>query len=340
MIKKISLLFLLILILFGAWASLKILAGGTAFKGSRYFLYVKTGSNFDNLMETIRKDGVLESPGVFKLAAERLSVPQKLTAGKYEIKRGTSVLNTIRMLRNGRQSPVNLVITRLRTKNDFARFAGNQLECDSAAIMDFFNNPDSMHRFGLDNYTAMTVIIPNTYTMYWNTTPSKLFRKLHEEEQKFWNKDRLVKAARLELSPVQAYTLASIIEEETNKYDEMPLIASVYLNRLKKGMRLGADPTVKFASGDFAARRVTFRMIDESSESPYNTYKNPGLPPGPICTPSIETIDAVLSATDTDYLYFCAKPDFSGYHSFAATDAEHLKNARAYQRALDSLQIK
>ncbi|PWU02311.1 MAG: endolytic transglycosylase MltG [Bacteroidetes bacterium] len=340
MVKKILLYSFLVILIVAAVAAWKLLGPGTSFEGNRYFLYIKTGSNFSDVMQDIRKDKVLISPWLFEKLSERADLPEKLKAGKYEITRGMNLINVVRMLRNGRQSPVNLIITKLRTKEEFAKFAGHQLECDSAAIISLMENPDSTKKFGVDSNTVMTLIIPNTYTMYWNTTPSKLIRRLYSESEKFWNEERKDKARKLGLTTGQVYTLASIVEEETNKHDEMPLISSVYLNRVNKGMRLGADPTIKFAARDFAARRVTLKMISETSESPYNTYRNAGLPPGPICTPSIKTIDAILSTEPTNYLYFCAKPDFSGYHAFAETDAEHLKNARAYQKALDSLQIR
>ena len=340
MVKKILLYSLLIIFILAGIVVWKLLGPATSFEGNRYYLYVKTGSNFSDVMKDIHTDNVLVSPWLFEKLSERADLPEKIKAGKYEIPKGMNLVNLVRMLRNGRQSPVNLIITKLRTKEEFAKFAGHQLECDSAEIIDFLDNSDSTRKLGLDSNTIMTMIVPNTYTMYWNTTPSKLVRRMYSESQKFWNEERKDKARKLGLTTEQVYALASIVEEETNKHDEMPLISSVYLNRVNKGMRLGADPTIKFAARDFAARRVTLKMISETSESPYNTYRNGGLPPGPICTPSIKTIDAVLSTEPTNYLYFCAKPDFSGYHAFAETDAEHLKNARAYQKALDSLQIK
>lgn len=340
MFRKIILpvlLLILVLVIFFAW---KVIGPNTSFDGKRYFLYIKTGSGFDDVMQTLRKDDVINNPGLFSFVAGKLGLPEKMKAGKYEIKSGASILTIARMLRNGKQSPVNLIITKLRTKEDFARFAGHQLECDSLAIINYLNNIDSLNKKGLDTNTAMTAVIPDTYTFYWNTTASKVFSKLFTEQQKFWNEDRLQKARNIVLTAQQVYILASIVDEETNKYDEMPLMASVYINRLNKGMRLGADPTVKFAARNFAAKRITLKMIGESAGSPYNTYRNAGLPPGPICTPSVKTLDAVLNAAKTDYIYFCAKADFSGYHSFAATNEEHLKNARAYQKALDSLKIK
>jgi UPF0755 protein len=340
MLKKVILIIICILLaatLFFAW---KVVGSNTAFEGKRYFLYIKTGSDFEDVSATIQKDHVLHNPGIFSLLAKKFDLPQKIKAGKYEIKNGESIINLIRTLKNGKQSPVNLIITKLRTKEDFARFAGKQLECDSTMIINYLNNSDSLKANGFDSNTVMTAIIPDTYTFYWNTTASRLFHKIAAEGKKFWTEERLQKARNVGLTPEQVYVLSSIIEEETNKYDEMPLMASVYINRVNTGMRLGADPTVKFAARNFAARRVTLKMISESAESPYNTYRNAGLPPGPICTPSVKTIDAVLNAASTSYLYFCAKADFSGYHSFAATSAEHLKNARAYQKALDSLKIK
>ncbi|MFT3948101.1 MAG: endolytic transglycosylase MltG [Agriterribacter sp.] len=340
MVKKVILILLLIIFIGAGFIAWKVLGPNTSFGEKRKFLYIKTGSGFVDVMKDVRIGNFIKNPGIFSFVARKTGLPEKIKAGKYEIIKGESILSIVRMLRNGKQSPVNLVITKLRTKEDFARFAGRQLESDSLEIITYLNNNDSLKRIGLDSNTVMTAVIPNTYTFYWNTTAPKMFNKIKSEGENFWTEERLQKARNMGLTPVEVYTLASVIEEETNKYDEMPLMASVYLNRVNKGMRLGADPTVKFAGRNFAAKRVTLKMITETAESPYNTYKNAGLPPGPICTPSVKTLDAVLNVAKTDYLYFCAKPDFSGYHAFAATDAEHLKNARAYQKALDSLKIK
>ncbi|HRO45831.1 endolytic transglycosylase MltG [Agriterribacter sp.] len=337
--KLLVSLFILVLvvILFLAW---KVTGSNTAFKEDKYALYIKTGSSFENVMQTLRADSVIKDPGLFSFIAKKLNLPPKIKAGKYEIRKGAGIWGIVQTIRHGKQTPVNLVITKLRTKEDFARFAGQRLECDSLAIITLLNNNDSLQSKGLDTSNVMTAIIPNTYSFFWNTTAAALFNRLYNEEKKFWKEERVQKARNLGLTPQQVYILASVIEEETNKYDEMPLMASVYINRLNKGMPLGADPTIKFASRNFAARRVTLKMISESAESPYNTYKNKGLPPGPICTPSVKTIDATLDAAATNYLYFCAKPDFSGYHAFAVTDTEHFRNARAYQKALNRLKIK
>ena len=340
MIKKILLTTLVLLLLIAAWLARAIFGSGTSFQGQKYELYIPTGANFDQLMTILEKDNVVSHPWLFKWMARRVEIPEKLKAGKYEISRGTSLAQFTRTLHNGKQTPVNLVITKLRTKEDFARFAGRQLECDSTAVLSYFENSDSLRKFGLDTNTVFTAIIPNTYTLYWNTTAPRLFKRLYSESEKFWTDERKQKAAKLRLSPIQVYTLASILDEETNKYDEMPVMASVYINRLRKGMKLSADPTVKYALRNFSIKRITFNHIASCAESPYNTYKHEGLPPGPICIPSQKTIDAALSAPTTDFLFFCAKPDFSGYHNFASNEQDHLKNARAYQQALDSMMIK
>lgn len=340
MLKKILLLSFVVIVAIALFAAWQLLGSATAFQKEKYFLYVKTGSSFSDVMQTLERDEVLKHNNYFSLLAKRAGIPENLKAGKYEIKKGENLLSIVRMLKNGKQSPVNLIITKLRTLEDFARFAGKQLECDSTQIINWLYNKDSLQTLGVDTATAITLVIPNTYTFYWNITATKLMNRLHDEQQKFWNEERKAKAAALGMTTIEAYTLASIISEETNKFDEMPLMASVYLNRIDKGMFLGADPTIKFAARNFAAKRVTFKMIDDNAASPYNTYRHKGLPPGPIGTPSIKAIDAILNAAKTNYVYFCAKADFSGYHAFAATYEEHMKNARVYQKALDSLKIK
>jgi UPF0755 protein len=239
------------------------------------------------------------------------------------------------MLRSGRQAPVRLVINKLRTKEDLAKKIGQQFESDSLTVINFLSSNDSVKRYGLDSLTVMTAVIPNTYLINWNTPFPKIFSKLKEEQEKFWNAGRRQKAAAKNLTPNQVYAMASIVEEETNKLKDKGLIASVYINRINKGMRLEADPTVKYAMRDFGLKRIMYGHLNYAS--PYNTYQNQGLPPGPICTPSAETIDAVLDAPQTDYIFFVAKPDFNGYSNFAATYEEHLKYAKEYQLALDEL---
>ncbi|WP_282457309.1 endolytic transglycosylase MltG [Chitinophaga sedimenti] len=183
--------------------------------------------------------------------------------------------------------------------------------------------------------TAMAAVMPDTYEFYWNTSATKAFEKLADAYKDFWTPARREKAKALNLTAAQVVTLASIVDEETNATDEKPTIASVYYNRLQKGMLLQADPTVKFALQDFGLRRI--RHGHTQFDSPYNTYQYKGLPPGPICTPSVKSIDAVLNMQQTDYIYFCARLDKPGYHAFAATYAEHLVNARKYQKRMNEL---
>jgi UPF0755 protein len=332
-----SSLFALVALLFISWALLGPASGGHG----RQFLYIPTGhADKATVMDSLSHSGLLSHPGLFSALAGASGVWEKLKPGRYEVTPGMSLLGVVRMLRNGRQSQVRIVITKLRTKEDLARVAGKFLECDSTSVMQLLSNNDSLAQYGLDSNTVMTAVIPNTYLLNWNTSAPRLLKRMVGERNGFWTVERRRKAEKLGLRPEEVYILASIVEEESNKNDEKPRIASTYLNRLHKPMRLSADPTVKFALRDFTLKRIYLSHIDAAASSPYNTYKHAGLPPGPICTPSMKSIDAVLDAEKTDYLFFCARPDFSGYHDFASTEEQHFRNAKAYQHALDSLLIK
>lgn len=327
------------ILLIGASAALYFYKrSATAFtEESRVFIIPSDSADAAWVTGQLRLQGILERTDQFEWFAKREGYDRRVKAGRYRIRKGMSQHDVFKLLRSGTQEPVKFVINKFRTKDDFARYAARQLECDSAELMRFLKSPDSLSRLALDTHNAMSLVIPNTYSIHWNTDAAGLVKRMDQERQRFWNGERRRKAADIGLTPEQAYALASIIEEETNKHDEKPLMASVYLNRYRKGMPLGADPTIKFALRDFGLKRILFKHIDQSAASPYNTYRNKGIPPGPICTPSIKSIDAVLNPEDTEYLFFCAKSDFSGYHSFAKDEAGHLRNARAYQRALDSL---
>lgn len=340
MIRKAFLLifvFILFAALFFGW---EFFGPATSFSKEKYYLYIRTGTDYENVLNLLKKDTVLKSPAFFKLLAKKIDYPLNVKAGKYEIKKGMSLVDIGRMLRNGRQIPVNLVITKLRTKEDLASAIGRRFECDSSSVMSFLENNDTLKKYGLDSNTVMASVFPDTYTYFWNTTPSRIFKKIHSAYQSFWTDDRKQKAQEHNLDPISAYVLASIVEEETNKQDDKGKIASVYLNRIKIGQRLEADPTIKFALKDFSIKRVYFKHRDSAANSPYSTYAHTGLPPGPICTPMPETIDAVLNSPKTNYLYFVAKPDFSGYSNFSDNFEQHLKYAKEYQKALDSFMIK
>lgn len=341
MLKKLLLAFVLLVASAAAVVFFLFFTSATSFsEKSRYFYIPSDNATKAWVLKELKDSSITERTGIFNLVAERSGFWTEIKPGRYEIKQGINIVQMVRLLKNGAQSPVRLVINKFRTKEDMAKRLGLLFEPDSLQFIQFMNSPDSLGTLGLDTNTAMTLVIPNTYSVFWNTGANKLYRKLFSESESFWNSDRLAKASKLGLTKEQAYILASIVEEESNKNDEKPVIASVYLNRLKKNMRLSADPTVKFALRDFGIKRIRFKHINESAGSPYNTYRNSGLPPGPICTPSIKTIDAVLDAAETDYLFFCARPDFSGYHAFASNEKDHFKNAIAYQKALDSLLLK
>jgi UPF0755 protein len=299
------------------------------------FFYIHSGSTYQQLKDSLIKNKIISNDFWFDKVATYSHFDKNVKAGKYKIKDGMSVVNLVKMFKSGRQSPVNLVITKLRTKEDLAKKIGENFETDSLSVIHFLNNNDSVHQFNVDTNNVMTIVIPNTYTFTWNTSIEKVLNKLYTVQQEFWNDERNKKAERLQLTPKEIYILSSIVEEETNRQGDKGKIASVYINRLRKGMKLAADPTIKFAMNDFGLKRIYYKYL--SYPSPYNTYIHAGLPPGPINTPSIKTIDAVLDAPETNYLFFVARSDFSGYSDFAATYREHIIYAKAYQQALDSV---
>ena len=325
---------LLLIAIICAWL---LFGSGTAFNEKSKSLYVYTGkATKQAVLQGLEEGNFLKRLSVFSIVANRLDVWARLKPGKYEIEKGTSILSIAKMLRNNQQTPVKLVINKLRTVENMAHLVGKNFEIDSTQVLSFLQNTDSLAKLGVDTNTVLTFIIPNTYEFYWSTSTGKIFKKLSDERDAFWKRNnRTEKAAAMELTPNQVYTIASIVEEETNKNDEKGNVASVYINRYHKGMPLGADPTIKFALKDFSLKRIYFKHL--SVQSPFNTYRNKGLPPGPICTPSTKTIDAVLNAPKTDYLFFVAKSNFNGYHTFSTTYAEHKKNAGIYQKALDEL---
>jgi UPF0755 protein len=327
--KRILLLILVIFLLALAFIAWRIFGPGTAFSGDSYALYIRTGMTYEQVRNELEKDTVVKSPVFFDWVAARMDYPANIKAGKYELRKDMSILSILRMLHNGRQTPVHLVILKFRTLEGLAGAIGKKFECDSDGIGAFIHNNDSLRPLGVDSNTLLTIVMPNTYSYFWNTPPSAIFKKMQTSYKTWWNPERIRQADAKGLTPVTATILASIVEEETNAQSDKGKIASVYLNRLGKRMKLQADPTVKFAMRDFELKRVY--KNDLKTESPYNTYLHDGLPPGPICTPSVQTLESVLNALATDYLYFVAKPDNSGYSNFAATLKEHDQNAKAYQ---------
>ncbi|HUQ65821.1 MAG TPA: endolytic transglycosylase MltG [Flavitalea sp.] len=332
---RIFIIVLLILAVVIIAIAARFFFSNTPFNEKAKYLYIHTGHVTENdVMNTITQENLVKNPRSFDIIATQMDVWPSLHAGRYEVKKGTSLFELARKLRNGAQSPVNLVITKIRTKENLASIIGKKFETDSAQVMQFLNNSNTLHQYQLDTNTVMTAVFPNTYTYLWTTPPSGIFKKLFAEYKRVWNEERRKKADSLGLTPSSVYILASIIEEETNNNNEKGLIASVYMNRMAKNMNLGADPTVKFALRNFSLKRIYEKHL--AVESPYNTYRVKGLPPGPICTPSVATLDLVLNAPKTDYLFFVAKKDFTQGHVFTSNYQEHLKYAREYQQALNT----
>lgn len=331
--KKIILGIILLLVLVALYAAWNIF-GPTVKSPEGKYLFIKTGSSYDDVKKELTDKSIISNTFFFDKVAKQVDYPGNIKPGRYEIT-GGSVVKLVRMLKSGRQSPVKFVINKLRTKEDLASKIGRQFECDSTEVISFLTSNDSLAAYKLDTNTVMTAVIPNTYQFQWNSTFRKLLARLQSEQQIFWNDERKAKAAAHGLTPQQVYTMASIVEEETREPEDKLLIASTYINRINKGMMLQADPTVKYAMRNFGLKRIL--QGHTKYQSPYNTYQNTGLPPGPICTPSTKTIDAVLDAPQTNYIFFVAKPDFKGFSNFAETYQQHLVFAKAYQKALDSL---
>lgn len=302
------------------------------------FLFIPTGSTYADLLKNVEENHVVKNIHSFDKMATRIGLSRSVHPGKYQIKQGMGNFTIVQMLKGGKQIPVKLVINKLRTKDDIVRKICHSLEADSNELRMLFKDSSFLSTYGIDSNQIQVIVMPDTYQFYWNTNSKKAMEKIAKNYLKFWTKDRKDKAMKLNLSLPQIITLSSIVEEETNMEDDKPIIASTYLNRLRKGMPLQADPTLKYAVGNFMLKRLT--EVQMRSSSPYNTYRNKGLPPGPICTPAITTIDATLDAPTTDYLYFCAREDLNGYSNFSTTYAEHLINAKKYQQALNKRGIR
>jgi UPF0755 protein len=301
------------------------------------YLYIKTGSTLDDVFKTINEQGIVKDTTSFVQAAQSMKYV-KVKPGKYRLKNGMSNRNFINMLKSGNQEPVTLAFHNIRLKNQFAGFVSKKIEADSVSILRLLDSAKFAEQYGFTTDNIYTVFIPNSYQLYWNTSPEKFFKRMYANYETFWTPERKQKAAALKLTPQEVSVLASIVDAEALHDNEMPTIAGLYLNRLNKGMKLQSDPTVIFAVNDYTIKRVLNR--DLLTNSPYNTYMYKGLPPGPIMMPSVNAINSVLDYKKTDYLYMCAKADFSGNHAFATNEADHRVNAKAFQQALNDRNIK
>jgi UPF0755 protein len=302
------------------------------------YVYIYDGYNLDDVSKQLSPFASSQALTTFRIMARHAGYADHIRSGRYAIRPGESTLTVFRNLKNGHQEPVMLTIPESRTTDRLAGALSKKLMLDSATVAILLKDSAFCAKQGFDPDNIVCLFVPNTYEVYWNTSLDKLMARMKKEHDHFWNKERTDKAQAIGLTPNEVCTLASIIDEETANNQEKPMIAGMYLNRLKTGMPLQADPTVKFALQDFALRRIYHDML--TYDSPYNTYRNIGLPPGPIKIASVKGIDAVLNRVDHDYLYMCAKEDFSGTHNFAKTYQEHLKNAAKYSKALNERGIK
>lgn len=333
--KKVIIALLLILLVAGAFVAYKAYnyayAPNVTAENNTY-IYIPTGTDYNGLLEILKSSGNVNDMDSFEKVAGFKKLDQKVLPGKYKLENGMSNNELVNMLRSGRQTPVKVTFISLRTLDILAGKAAVNIEADSADIAALLKDEETAKKYGFNKQTFCSMFIPNTYEFWWNTSAEEFVQRMADEYKTFWNDDRKAKANELGLSQSQVSTLASIVESETQKNDEKARIAGVYINRLKKDWLLQADPTVVFAAGDFTIKRILNKHLEINS--PYNTYKYKGLPPGPICIPSTTSIDAVLNYEHHNYMYFCAKEDFSGYHNFATTNAQHEANARRYHDAL------
>lgn len=301
------------------------------------YIYITHNDNTATVIQKIRNVASPSSMRGFELLAKHNRFDNRRRSGRFAIKNGDSMHEIYRRIVSNEQTPVKLVVPSTRTLPQLVGAISKQLMLDSLELLEFTNHPIYISRIGYTRETLPTLFIPNTYEVYWDIKPERLMIRFMDERRRFWNDKRLAKAKELGMTPEEVATLASIVDEETNDNSEKPIVAGLYLNRLKKGMPLQADPTVKFALGDPTRRRILNSDLDV--ESPYNTYKNTGLPPGPIRIATLQGLESVLNHKKHDYLYMCAKEDFSGTHNFARTLSEHNANARRYQHALNKRNI-
>lgn len=335
--KKVLIVLLVLILAGGSWAGYEfyatVFSPNVVMEAEEGFFHIPTGSELKDVADLLQQKGLLVNRASFEWLAAQLNYQKNVKPGRYLLRSGMSNKELVMLLRSGRQTPVKVVINNVRLKEELAGKVGGLLEADSSQILRLMNDVGFTKGYGFNPESFTTLIVPNTYEFWWNTSAEQFFERMSKEYKVFWTEERRIKAQRLGLSQSEVSILASIVEKESNFRSEHSTVAGVYLNRLRIGMPLQADPTLVFANRDFSAKRVlnSHKEID----SPYNTYRYRGLPPGPICIPDPRTIDAVLNAEKHSYIYFCAKADGSGRHAFASTYNEHLRNAREFQRMLN-----
>lgn len=337
MAKKLILIAITIAVIAGIFIARYLVAINTSAIKTTGVLYIPSNSDFQTVLDSLTKNDNLKDMALFQRAAKIERLSERVRSGRYLLTEETTYKSLARAIKRGMQSPVNLTFNNIRSLDRLAGVVSKYIDSDSVTILKALTNDSIIARYGFNANTFMGMFIPNTYQFYWTTTPEAFIERMNKEYLKFWNDERKAKLEELDMTCNEVITLASIVYEESKKNDEMPTIAGVYINRLNAGIPLQADPTVKFAIGDFSIRRVLNKHLEY--ESPYNTYIHGGLPPGPIAMPSIKAIDAVLNYSKHSYIYFCAKPDFSGYHNFARNLSEHNANAKKYSEFLNNAGI-
>lgn len=344
MFKKVIVLILLIGLAIGAYMGYNIYArvyqpNVTLTNSKTAYFYIKTGSTFTDVANNLYEGGYIKNRSSFEWVSEKKSnFTKNIKPGKYLLEEGMSNNELVNLLRSGKQEPVIVSFDHIRTITELASKLSQNIEADSISIYDLLTDRDFIDKYGLNANTVLTLFIPNTYDFYWNTSAEEMVKKMAKEYKSFWNDERKQKAQALHLSQSEVSVLASIVQaEQSIRTDERPRVAGLYLNRLKIGMLMQSDPTVIYGVGDFTIKRVTGKHLN--SNSPYNTYRFKGLPPGPIILPSIKSLDAVLNYEHHNYIYMCAKEDFSGYHNFAVNYSEHQVNARKFQQELNRRNI-
>jgi UPF0755 protein len=316
----------------------RIFSPNVELKDSSIEFFVRSGDDYTAVYKALISQNIIQDSSSFDWVAQRKKYPELVKAGRYLILDGMNNNQLVNLLRSGEQNSIRLILRSVRTKTELAANVAKYIEADSLSVISLLDDNAFCAQYGFNTTTIFSLFLPNTYEFYWNTTAEEFIVRMAREYKRFWNEDRVVKARSLNLSQSEVSTLASIVQsEQAAKKDERAVVAGLYLNRLRKGMRLESDPTLIHAIGDFTIKRVL--NIHKEINSPYNTYRNAGLPPGPILLPEIESIDAVLNASKHNYLFMCAKEDFSGYHNFSESYREHVNNAKRYQRELNKRKI-
>lgn len=339
--KIISLIILVALAVGGYWAYVNVFKSNVHLHGKKYtYIYIKTGATLNDVLDALYSENIIDNHESFEWVAKEMNLEENIIPGKYRIGANMNNRSIVKMIKNGKQEKVKLSLnSQIRTKEEFITYISDKLEIEEGELEEYCSNDELLNKeYGLDSDNFMCLIVPEVYEVNWTTHIEELFELLKNSYDKVWTKEKRAKVKSLGYTVPEIATIASIVQCESSIKTEQQKIAGVYINRLKQNMKLQADPTVVFANGNFEVQRVL--SADKEIDSPYNTYMYKGLPPGPICLVNPSSIDAVLNYTNHNYIYFCAKPDFSGYSNFTKDYDTHMKNAAAYQAALNQKGIK